>query len=161
MLAGARFFRTLAFALFSPFSFTFSVPNLVVTLSTRFADASLKYLRFSREIDWNNFSHTDSFEPPTLARAQPKQKDDDFSSAAIWCFAASLCVAALRPVGLSKIYSSGKLSLLLMNFHENFSSLDVENAKHSFLDYFFVDGPTLVNNTLFFRTELYYPEAEN
>lgn len=67
----------------SPFS-PFSVPNLLVTLSTRFADASLKYLRFSREIDWNNFSHTDSF-AGWLQKRETRQsrKTNDFSSAAL------------------------------------------------------------------------------
>lgn len=45
--------------------FFFSSPQLLllVTLSTASADvgAALKYLRFARKIDWNNFSHTDSF----------------------------------------------------------------------------------------------------
>lgn len=45
----------------------FSAPALLFaafgTRHTFYADraaAFLKYLRFSREIDWNNFSHTDS-----------------------------------------------------------------------------------------------------
>lgn len=49
-------------------------PNLVVTLSTRFADASVKYLRFSREIDWNNFSHTDSFERSRLQKREQQRR---------------------------------------------------------------------------------------
>lgn len=54
------------------------------TRHTFYADraaAFLKYLRFSRETDWNNFSHTDS-SPAAFKRAQSKQKDGgDFSSA--------------------------------------------------------------------------------
>lgn len=49
-------------------------PTVVVTLSTRFADASVKYLRFSREIDWNNFSHTDSFERSRLQKREQQRR---------------------------------------------------------------------------------------
>lgn len=67
------------------------------TRHTFYADraaAFLKYLRFSREIDWNNFSHTDS-SPAAFKRAQTKEKDGgDFS-----CFP-----FFVRLVGLSEIY---------------------------------------------------------
>lgn len=72
------------------------------TRHTFYADraaAFLKYLRFSREIDWNNFSHTDS-SPAAFKRAQPMQKDGgDFSYCFVPCFPFSV-----RLVGLSEIY---------------------------------------------------------
>lgn len=62
----------------------FLFPTFGGTRHTFYADraaAFSKYLRFSREIDWNNFSHTDS-SPAAFEHAQPKPKGGgDFSSA--------------------------------------------------------------------------------
>lgn len=73
-------------------TFFFFRLSALVTLSTRIARLPfLKYLRFSREIDWNNFSHTDS-SPAAFKRDQPKQKDGgDFSSACQCLVFLSLC----------------------------------------------------------------------
>lgn len=134
---------TLAFAFLSPFS-PFSVPNLLVTLSTRFADASLKYLRFSREIDWNNFSHTDSF-AGWLQKRETRQsrKTNDFSSAALryaWW-------------SLSEIFTAvANFRYFWWIFMRIFFLHSLSKARIT---------SSLVNNTSFSLTEFYYPEGEN
>lgn len=107
-------FRGLRAAFFSNFaidddSIYFSALVLIFpafgTRHTFYADraaAFLKYLRFSRQIDWNNFSHTDSSAvPAAFKRAQPKQKDGGDLSSACAVFSFFFFV---RLVGLSKIY---------------------------------------------------------
>lgn len=123
------------------------------TRHTFYADraaAFLKYLRFSREIDWNNFSHTDS-SPAAFKRAQPKQKDGgDFSYCLVFLSLYASWAFRKFTAALPGALGWNKLSLLLMNFHENFSSLVIENAKHSFFIYSSSTSDQHFNNTFSF-----------
>lgn len=61
-------------------------------------------------------------------------------------------------VGLSEIYDGGKLSLLLMNFHENFFFTRCRKMRNTLSeDYFLLGEPTLVNNTFFFSNWVLLP----
>lgn len=106
-------FRGLRAALFSNFaidddSIYFSALVLIFpafgTRHTFYADraaAFLKYLRFSRQIDWNNFSHTDSSAVPSNVPSRSRKT-------VVICLLLVPCFPFffVRLVGLSKIYGS-------------------------------------------------------
>lgn len=112
-------------------------PNLVVTLSTRFADASLKYLRFSREIDWNNFSHTDSFERSRLQKREQQRRR--------WFFFRCFDFFPFR---------SSPRSAAMMPIYDSFGNLQRWQTFVTFdefsWEFFFALAASKMRNTLFF-----------